>query len=365
MAEGHAGHRLGQLQREGLDLALVVGAPGVADRFVLQHVLVAAEVVEHAGLDELHLVRVDDLGRALDLLDVGVGVREKRQAAGVCAQVILDPVLPLVRQVLALGEVGDGGHEAEAGAVLDALGDALVLHVQQLQGGQQRGIVLAADVVLVQILADHAAAGQLDGGLLTVGEGVAQPGLAVDVDDLRLLRVHRVVAGDPVELVQHRHDEAGVLRVVDGGHLVHELRAGHEGVGPAFQHGLDALGVCAVDVGQQLAAVVGEGMDAGPGELHLIHAAVPVGKDGRVAVKHLEVAIDLLRHLGTLEKFFKYSHVSPHSFLSCSPIWSYHFWRTVRASMTATKPSIWVRGSILTGRILRVSSFCFIATLRK
>ena len=118
---GHYGHSLRQLKRKRLDLALIVRAPSITDGLVLKHVLITSEVIQHAGLNQLHLIGVNDLRGGLDLLHVGVCIGEQCQAAGVRAEVFVYPILALVGKVFALCEVVDRRHKAEACAVFDAL----------------------------------------------------------------------------------------------------------------------------------------------------------------------------------------------------------------------------------------------------
>ena len=75
-----------------------------------------------------------------------------------------------------------------------------------------------------------------------------------------------------------------------------------------FQNLLEPPPGGACDVGFELAAMGGKGVDAGPCEFHLIDAAVVGGKHRRVAVEHPKVALELFPAFPAAKKLIKQSH---------------------------------------------------------
>ena len=62
----------------------------------MQDILVGAEVIEHIGIDALHLIGSHDVGLGLQLLDVRVGVRKQQNAAALTLQIFPAETLPFL-----------------------------------------------------------------------------------------------------------------------------------------------------------------------------------------------------------------------------------------------------------------------------
>ena len=251
----------------------------------MQHVLVGAEVVEHIGVDALHLIGGHNIGLSLQLLDVRVGVGEQQNAAALALQVFPAKSLTLFFQILIAGEVVHLGGKAEGRTVFNGLGNALVLQVYQIHRGRQRVVVLAENIALVLEFCHNAAPRHFNGGGLAAAECVAQPGRVPVLHDLAAGRQHGEHADGLTKLIDDRHNKGGILHLQNRTETVKELPPGLPLIRPLPEAGLQ-FRVCGPLHGDaQLAGVGGRGVDRGAHDLALIQLAAPGQKAGRIAVQ--------------------------------------------------------------------------------
>ena len=276
---------IAELDGKRLDFTLIERAPGVAEGAVLQHILVGAEVVEHIGVDALHLIGGHNIGLGLQLLDVRVGVGEQQNAAALALQVFPAESLTLFFQILIAGEVVHLGGKAECRTVFDGLGNALVLQVYQIHRGRQRVVVLAENIALVLEFRHNAAPRHFNGGGLAAAECIAQPGRGPILHDFTAGRQHGEHANGLTKLIDDRHNKGGVLHLQNCAKPVQELSPGLPLIRPLPEPGLQFRVCGSLHGDAQLAGVGGRGVDRGAHDLALIQLAAPGQKAGRVAVQ--------------------------------------------------------------------------------
>ena len=276
---------IAELDGKRLDFTLIECAPTVAVGAVLQHVLVGAEVVEHIGVDALHLIGGHNIGLSLQLLDFRVGVGEQQNAAALALQVVFAEPLTLFFQILIAGEVVHLGGKAEGRAVFNGLGNALVLQIHQVHRGRQRVVVLAENVTFVLEFCHNAAPRHFNGGGLAAAECVAQPRRGPILHDFTAGRQHGEHADCLTKLIDDRHNKGGVLHLQDRAKPVQELPPGLPLIRPLAQAGLQFRVGGALHGHAQLAGVGGRGVDRGAHDLALIQLTTPAQKAGRVAVQ--------------------------------------------------------------------------------
>ena len=276
---------IAELDGKRLDFTLIERAPGIAVGAVLQHVLVGAEIVEHIGIDALHLVRGHNVGLSLQLLDVRVGVGKQQDSAALALQVVFAEPLTLFFQILIAGEVVHLGGKAEGRTVFNGLGNALILQIHQIHRGRQRVVVLAKNIALVLEFCHNAAPRHFNGGGLAAAECIAQPGRGPILHDFTAGRQHGEHADCLTKLIDDRHNKGGVLHLQDCAKPVQELPPGLPLIRPLPETSLQFRICRSLHGDAQLAGVGGRGVDRGAHDLALIQLTTPSQKAGRVAVQ--------------------------------------------------------------------------------
>ena len=152
--KGHRGQHERKLDGKRLDAALVVGVPLVLGVGVGQDFLIRAEIAEHALPNQLLLTWVDHQCRTLDLFDIRILAVEHHHTRVVACKVVRGKAFALGLQVFRLEIAREPRQKPNGRRVFDAVDNALILCVHDLQGRGQRTVIRPKKVVLILVLGE-------------------------------------------------------------------------------------------------------------------------------------------------------------------------------------------------------------------